>query len=97
MFENCPHCGADLRDKLIPEDDLRKGVYGDWDGKTPEYFFRTIGVEIPGIYDGTLFWQCPDCDKKWHRFPEGSRLRRRAEPYVNMTRGVDLGIENPGL
>jgi Zn-finger nucleic acid-binding protein len=42
-----------------------------------------IGIEIRGVYDGTLFYQCPSCGGRWHRFPEGDRLRARAEPFVN--------------
>src|SRR5688500_10008520 len=84
MLESCPHCGANLIDQVIPEETLRQRVYGDWDGKTPQYFYRTIGVQIRDVYDGTLYFECPDCRGKWHQFPEGSRLRARAAPYVNM-------------
>lgn len=45
---------------------------------------RTIGVEIRGVYDGVLFWQCPDCGTRWHRWPIGSRLRERANRYVTV-------------
>ena len=45
---------------------------------------RVIGVEIQGAYDGTLFWQCPDCGGRWHRFPKGHALRKKAEPYLNV-------------
>jgi hypothetical protein len=43
---------------------------------------RTIGIEVRGAYDGVLFWQCPDCDGRWHRFPEGHYLRLCAESFV---------------
>lgn len=42
-----------------------------------------IGVEIWGIYDGVLFWQCGVCTKAWHRYPEGHPLRWRAARYVD--------------
>ena len=29
---------------------------------------RTIGVEIPSVYDGILYWRCPDCRGAWPRF-----------------------------
>ena len=86
----CPHCGADLRGKQIPEDYLRAGYYGAWDG-SPRYYERTIGVEIPGLYDGMLFYQCPDCGGRWHRFlafGPGARLHELAEPYVNSAAGA---------
>jgi hypothetical protein len=44
---------------------------------------RIIGVTIRGLYDGVLFWQCPDCEGRWHRWSKGDALWHRAEPYVN--------------
>lgn len=41
-----------------------------------------IGVEMRGVYDGVLFLECLNCGERWHRWPEGHNLRRRAEPYV---------------
>lgn len=83
----CPHCGTDQVGEPIPEEHLLAGYYHlpdqPWDGVTPEYYSRTIGIEISGIYDGVLFWQCPDCGGKWHRFPEGDYRRSRADRYVN--------------
>jgi len=43
---------------------------------------RKIGVEVQGVYDGVLFWRCADCNKAFHRFPEGHALRALAAPYV---------------
>lgn len=48
-----------------------------------QQYSHAIGVEIPVIYDGVLFWQCPACDGRWHRFPPTDRLYQRAEDYVN--------------
>lgn len=42
-----------------------------------------IGVVIRGVYDGTLFWECPFCGGRWHRFGEGDPLRARAEMFVS--------------
>jgi hypothetical protein len=81
--DNCPHCGSNQQGAPIPEEYLRKGSYGEWDGVTPRFYGRTICVEIRGVYDGGLFWQCPDCGGRWHRWPEGHYLRERAEQYVN--------------
>lgn len=80
-IEHCPACEADLRGEPIPEEYLRKGYYGDWDGKTPRWYSRMILVEIPEIYDGGLYWMCPDCKAVWHRWPEGHSLRARAEQF----------------
>lgn len=81
-MENCPDCSADLRDKEIPAEYLRKGYYGPWaEGDPPRYWYRTIGVELPGVYDGILFWQCPDCGYRWHRWAD-KRMRSWAEPYL---------------
>jgi hypothetical protein len=67
---HCPHCGTDLQGDPIP---------GDPDGR---HYQRTIGVKLRGAYDGVLYWQCPDCGGRWHRWAEGDRLRRVAEPWV---------------
>lgn len=80
---NCPK-GCDLTGGEIPKESLEKGYYGKWDGKTPQYYSRVIGVEIPGEYDGVLYWMCPDCGSRWHRFSFLStpRLWGAAEEYV---------------
>lgn len=44
---------------------------------------RTFMVQIRGLYDGGLFYECPDCGGRWHRWPEGHWLRQRALPYVD--------------
>jgi hypothetical protein len=70
--ESCPHCGVSLVGTPVPVS--HQEAYG---GVT--HFSRKIGVEILGGYDGVLFYQCPDCDGRWHRWPEGSPLRAEAE------------------
>ena len=42
-----------------------------------------IGVEVRGVYDGMLYYQCPDCGGRWRRFEEGHWLRARAEKYIS--------------
>lgn len=78
-FDKCPHCGVGLIGKPINEEYLFEGLYAE--GTT--HYRREIGVQVRGVYDGVLYWQCPDCGGKWHRFPEGHYIRQRAEPYVN--------------
>lgn len=77
--QSCPHCGADLRGAPIPQDYIDAGYYPSG----AMHYERVIGVEVRGLYDGVLFWACPDCGGTWHRFPEGNPYRRRAEPYVS--------------
>ena len=43
---------------------------------------ETIGVEVPGVFDGVLYWQCPSCDGAIHRFPAEHPLRARAEGWM---------------
>lgn len=43
---------------------------------------RVIGINVQGVYDGILLWCCPDCDGRWHRWPEGTRQRAAAEQYL---------------
>jgi len=81
--DRCPHCNSDLRAGEIPVAYLREGMYGEWkEGDPPRYFSRKIMVEIRGVYDGGLFFRCPDCGGTWHRWPEGSSLRKDAERYM---------------
>lgn len=81
---NCPWCDSDQRDKPIPEEYLKKGYYGEWsEGDPPRYYWRTIMMEHPEVYDGGLYYQCPDCGERWHRWSERSPdLRARAERFV---------------
>ena len=53
----------------------------DVDGQT---YSRVVGVEIPRIYDGILFWSCPDCGGCWHRFPLGDFRRTSANQYADL-------------
>jgi hypothetical protein len=73
--DECPHCGTCLRGAEIPEESRQYYSYAT-------HYSRVIGQEIRGVYDGVLFWSCPDCGGTWHRWPEGHHLRKRAENYV---------------
>lgn len=59
--------GCDLQGPPILETHLRAGYYGEWDGVTPRYYSRLIGVETEG-YDGVSEWLCPDCGVRWDRW-----------------------------
>ncbi len=53
----CPECGADLRGKPIPIENLK--LYGD-----ETHFSRVIGLY--GVEaDATIGWKCPDCHYRW--------------------------------
>jgi len=41
------------------------------DGKT---YSRRVGVEIPGLYDGVAYWECPSCGYRWARFHGPGRV-----------------------
>lgn len=79
MSETCPLCAADLRGAPIPQEYLDRGLYSS--GST--HYSRIIGHEVSGVYDGVLFWSCPDCGGAWHRWPEKSRTRAAAQSYVD--------------
>lgn len=68
--EECPICLTDLRGAVIP------------DTEPPQYYSHLIGVEIRGVYDGVLYYECPFCQGRIHRFREGTDLWRKAELYV---------------
>lgn len=64
----CPGCEADLRAAPVPSG--------------AGFYTNRVGVQIRGMYDGVLFWQCPFCHHRWHAHPPGSRYRDRAASYV---------------
>lgn len=37
------------------------------------YQENLLGIEVRGVYDGILIWQCQACKKMWPRFTEGPR------------------------
>ena len=73
----CPGCGVDLRGEPIPAES--RHYYAD----DATHFLRMIGHEIPSVYDGVLYWSCPDCLHRWHRWPEGTRMHTAAAPWVD--------------
>tara|TARA_Y100000034_G_scaffold59657_1_gene72549 strand:+ start:17373 stop:17618 length:246 start_codon:yes stop_codon:yes gene_type:complete len=77
--ENCPHCGNNLQGAEIKQED--RHLFG---GVT--HFGRKIGWQDPDIYDGVLFWKCPDCGEKWHRWPEGDWRREAATRRYGVTK-----------
>jgi Zn ribbon nucleic-acid-binding protein len=44
---------------------------------------HVVGVEVRGVYDGVLYWECLSCGHRWHRWPEGHELRRRAHAHMH--------------
>ena len=39
------------------------------DEKCPECGFEAyLGYEVMGVYDGVLYWACPNCGHAWPRF-----------------------------
>jgi hypothetical protein len=42
-----------------------------------------VGVEIRGVYDGVLYWECMRCHRATPRhFPTGSRHRQHSERFA---------------
>ena len=50
-------------------------------GDRPEderFFSRFVGHEVSEVYDGVLFWSCPDCAHLFPRFEKGTTLYYKA-------------------
>jgi|14_taG_2_1085336.scaffolds.fasta_scaffold53398_2 hypothetical protein len=94
-LHNCPHCNCSLIDSEIPKasrcNESCDRAAGDYNSECwknhhyghNKYFFKTVGVEVSGLYDGVLYWLCPECNGTWHRWPEGSELYGKARAYLD--------------
>lgn len=60
-------------------------------------YSRKMGVEVRGVYDGVLYWQCNICGWAWHRWsPDVLRqrpLHLKAIPYVQDIQNTVLEAE----
>jgi hypothetical protein len=79
MHSHCPHCKANLQGDAIPQDLIDKGYYAH----DATHYSKIIGIELRGVYDGVLYWQCPECGGKWHRWPQGTYQRGLAERCID--------------
>lgn len=100
--DNCPNCAASLIGDPVPEEHRTHKADCEeqkvrfegrcyclpWGEIT--HFRREIGIEIPGVYDGTLYWLCRDCGWAWQRWSETglSRIARRHIDKNNEELGV---------
>lgn len=69
--KRCPRCLSKWEGDPIPEN-IRQ-YYGD---KT--HWSKLIGVEVPGVYDGVLLWECPACKTKFPRFDWAQKYCKKA-------------------
>lgn len=46
-----------------------------------ETYSHGIMVEVPGVYDGGLYFACPFCGGTWHRWTS-EVMRQRAERFI---------------
>lgn len=86
--EHCPHCGVSLLGEPIPAD--RRVTPEQWASPDPAvrfsrpyapdqtHFRREIGYEDRDVYDGVLFWFCPDCGHAWHFWTNAHGSRYQA-------------------
>lgn len=74
----CPSCQANLQGEPIPEKD-RKYYRND-----TTHFSRAIGCDVRGVYDGVLYWYCPDCGHAWPRKFAHGPLRKLSVKYADL-------------
>jgi hypothetical protein len=90
--DECPLCGADLRGDPIPQEYIDQGYYRP--GVT--HYSRQMGHQITGVYDGVLYWSCPDCGGMWNRWdstdPMQMSLWDKAEAAMAMERAKRAGL-----
>lgn len=93
--DTCPWCHTSLQGEPIAAehqahkddcDDQKARYNGNcycrpWGDAT--HFRREIGIEVQGVYDGVLYWRCPDCDRAWERdFGTDVRLKLASLAHV---------------
>jgi hypothetical protein len=83
--ETCPHCAANLQGDPIAEE------YRECYAPTSTHYSRIIGIEVRGVYDGVLYWSCPDCGGTWHRWDAERYERRHSAAVEHMALGVTSG------
>lgn len=79
MSDTCPN-GCDLRGEPIPN---REGFF----------YKRALMHEIRGVYDGGLYYSCPDCGIAWHRWTSPGMMAR-AQPSIdahNAVKAAEVG------
>ena len=65
---------------------------------TAGQYSKVIGVEIPGVYDGVLYWECPYCWYAWPRVFGSLTLDHKsteAALTANQRRGVQEALQEP--
>ncbi len=78
MSDNCQECGTSLLGEPIPQASIDAGYYKP----TTTHYRREFGHEIPGVYDGILYWSCPDCGFAWVREMHVESLTAASHDYV---------------
>jgi len=46
-------------------------------------------IEVRGVYDGALIWECRACRHRWPRFAENTPLYKRAMELLAQWRLID--------
>ena len=81
-LDACPYCGFGLNGDLIA-DKLGEKVAIECYGGKDQRWRNEIGVEVSEVYDGTLYYQCPQCSGTWHRWSPESGFQEKAEQYIH--------------
>jgi len=76
---------CDLKGKLVDSlEAIKNIVCKNKPSKCPLCASNSInGVEVMGTYEGTLFWECNDCDCAILRFEE-----KTTEDYLQLAKGL---------
>lgn len=108
MKDACPHCGTSLQGAPVPDEHRQHKP--DHDEQVARYgrcyclpygdathFRREVGIQVSGVYDGVLYWSCPDCGLAWPRdFGVGTRLQRLSEEFA-LRVNAEVASEDPAV
>jgi hypothetical protein len=92
-IDECPNCGVTLIGDPIPaqylvHEDTHDEQVKRWGhclclpyGEGVTHGRREIGVVVQGLYDGILYYLCPDCAFAWPRFVHASDPRSKRSKF----------------
>jgi len=56
------------------------------EGKCDRCHAQGVPIGMSKYTEGIFFWQCSQCENRWHAHPEGTAVHEQAQPFVERGR-----------